>query len=294
MPCQWRRLAVYRALGLAVCLLTACSGGGATPLPTPPATRSTVTLATTPRIRDSGLLDPLLADFARQTGYSAQTRVVTAAEALRLGAQGAVDALLVDSPAAEAAFVHSGAGRDRRLIMADDFLLLGAPTDPARLAGQSVRAALKAIAATGATWVSRRDGSDSNAFELRLWDAVMGRDVQHEGWYVSTHKGGDATLAEANRRQAYTLTDRLTYLAGRGHLQLRVVLENDPALRNPYHFIAVDPGRRPGANPAGALALSDYLVSPAGQRLIARAGATQYGQALFTPLAGQADTPGAP
>lgn len=294
MPCHWRRLAVYLALTLGACLLAACSGGGGAPTAAPLPARPTLTLATTARVRDSGLLDSLLAEFGRQTGYAAQARVVTAAEALRLGEQGAVDALLVDSPAAEAAFVQSGAGRDRRLIMADDFVLLGAAADPARLAGHPVRAALKAIAATGATWVSRRDGSDSNAFELRLWDAVMGRDVQHEGWYVSTHKGGDATLAEANRRQAYTLTDRLTYLAGRGHLQLRVVLENDPDLRNPYHFIAVDPARRPGANPAGAQALGDYLVSPAGQRLIAGAGTTQYGHALFTPLAEQPDAPGAP
>src|SRR6476661_6220817 len=116
MLCHRRRRAVYRTLGLATCLLTACSVGGGAPLPAAPPARPAVTLATTPRIRDSGLLDPLLAEFGRETGYTIQARVVTAAAALRLGEQGDIDALLVDSPAAEAAFVQSGAGRDRRLI----------------------------------------------------------------------------------------------------------------------------------------------------------------------------------
>jgi tungstate transport system substrate-binding protein len=293
MPCHAHR-AAYSALALGVWLLAACSGAPAVPATAPPAERPALSLATTTRVRDSGLLDPLLAEFGRETGFTVQPHVGTASDALRLAAQGDVDALLVDSPAAETALVQSGAGRDRRLIMADDFVLLGAAADPARVAGQPARSALKKIAATGATWVSRRDGSDSNAFELRLWDATMGRDVQHEGWYVSTHQGDAATLAEANRRQAYTLSDRLTYLANRAQLQLRVVLEHDPDLRNPYHFIAVDPARRPGANPAGARALGDFLVSAAGQRLIAGAGTAQYGQALFTPHAGQADPPGAP
>jgi tungstate transport system substrate-binding protein len=293
MPAPWRR-AIRVALGLAACLLPACGGATeAPPPPTPPA-RPALTLATTTRLRDSGLLDALLPAFTGATGYQARPLVGSAADALRLGAQGAVDALLVDTPTAEIAFMRSGAEGDRRLIMADDFVLLGPASDRARAAGQPVRAALRAIAATGATWVSRRDGSDSNAFELRLWDATMGRDVQHEGWYVSTHQGGAPTLAEANRRQAYTLSDRLTYLANRDRLQLRVLIEQDPDLRNPYHVIAVDSARRPGANAAGARALGDFLVSPAAQGLIAAGGTAQYGRPLFTALAGQPDPSGAP
>ncbi|MGI8586495.1 MAG: substrate-binding domain-containing protein [Chloroflexia bacterium] len=118
-----------------------------------------------------------------------------------------------------------------------DFLLLGSAADPAHVAGQQILPALRAIAASGATFVSRRDGSNANVFELQLWQKAMGRDVQHEGWYVSTHKGAGPTLAEANRRQAYTLTDRASYLAARGTLQLEPLVENDPMLLDAHHAI---------------------------------------------------------
>ena len=219
MSIPWRAHAAGLLLILGAGLLLA--GAGPTLVATP-LTNPDLRLATTRRLAESGLLTILLADFQAQTHYNVAVNALEAGQALALGAQGSADVLLVDAPAAEQVFVQAGAGLDRRLVMHDDFVLLGPATDPAHAAGQPVGAALRAIGASGATFVSRRDGSDANRFELQLWQGVMGRDVQHEGWYVSVIGDGAATLREADRRNAYTLADRATYLAGRNGLRLRV------------------------------------------------------------------------
>jgi tungstate transport system substrate-binding protein len=119
----------------------------------------------------------------------------------------------------------------------------------------------------------------------------MGRDVQHEGWYVSVLGDGVATLREADRRNAYTLADRAGYLAGRTGLRLRVLIDGEPALRNPYHVIRVNPQHAPKVNVAGAQAFVGYLLSPTTQQRIATFRDPVSGQPLFTPDAGQPDTP---
>ncbi len=249
-----------------------------------------VRLATTRSLQESGLIDQLSADFQQRTRYTLQVSAVSSGQALVAGAQGTADVLLVAAPAAEQIFLQAGGGLDRRLALHDDFVLLGPEADPAHAAGLPLGTALRAVAASGATFVSRRDGSDANLLELQRWQTVMGRDGQHEGWYVSTGQDGLATIQEANRRHAYTLTDRLTYLTGRQAVQLRVLVEKDPALLNPYHVIRVNPKQAAGVNTAGAQAFADYLLSPAGQQIIATAGVATFGQALFVPDAGKDET----
>lgn len=260
--------------------------------PLPQGTPATldVRLATTRSLQESGLLDQLSADFQQRTRYTLQVSAVSSGQALAAGAQGTADVLLVAAPAAEQIFVQAGNGLDRRLAFHDDFVLLGPEADPAHAAGLPLGKALRAVAASGQTFVSRRDGSDANLLELQRWQTVMGRDVQHEGWYVSTGQDGLATMQEANRRHAYTLTDRLTYLTGRQMVQLRVLVEKDAASLNPYHVIRVNPQHAPGLNAAGALAFADYLLSPAGQQIIATVGVATLGQPLYVPDAGKDET----
>ncbi len=261
-------------------------------VPLPQGTPATldVRLATTRSLQESGLLARLGADFQRRSGYTLQVSAVSSGQALVAGAQGTADVLLVAAPAAEQIFVQAGDGLDRRLVLHDDFVLLGPANDPAHAAGLPLGKALRAVAASGQTFVSRRDGSDANLLELQRWQGVMGRDVQHEGWYVSTGQDGLATMQEANRRHAYTLTDRLTYLTGREGVQLRVLVERDAASLNPYHVIRVNPQHAPGVNAAGAQAFADDILSPAGQQIIATVGVETLGQPLYVPDAGKGET----
>ncbi|MDQ2806404.1 MAG: tungsten ABC transporter substrate-binding protein [Chloroflexota bacterium] len=259
-------------------LLLMLGGPGAVSAPAPHPEQVDLLIATTTTVSESGLLAALIAGFQAQTGYRVTALTGSAAALNALADQGRVDALLVNVPA------DAPGGP---VVLYDDFVLLGPAADPAHLAGQPLLAALRTIAATGTTWVSRHDGSAANRFELARWDAALGRDVQHEGWYVSTHQGGTATLRETARRHAYTLSDGATYRAARPP-ELQPLIIGDPLLLNPY---TVQGTQR---NAAGAQAWASYLVSPTGQGIIAAFGRAQYGQALFRPAIGVGAAQSAP
>jgi tungstate transport system substrate-binding protein len=296
-----RRLLLAALLVLSV-LLTACGGpaalsGGPTPSPVPvppaapaaavtPPARPELILATTTSTQDSGLLDVLIPDFEARTGYQVKPVAVGSGQALKMGEDGNTDVLLVHSPAAEQAFMAKDAGVDRRLIMHNDFVIVGPPGDPAHIKGQTALPAMKAIAAAGAPFVSRGDASGTNALELSLWKQA-GIDPKGKPWYIVSGQGMGATLNVTDEKNAYTISDRATYLAFQARLQLQILAEKDRVLLNIYHVIRVNPAKQPSVNTAGAQAFADYLVSPEGQALIANFGVQKYGQALFVPDAGK-------
>jgi tungstate transport system substrate-binding protein len=147
---------------------------------------------------------------------------------------------------------------------------------------------MRAIAAAGAPFVSRGDQSGTNALELKLWKDA-GLDPTGKAWYVVAGQGMGATLNIADEKDAYTISDRATYLAFRQRLRLGILVEKDPALLNIYHVIQVNPQRHAEVNTAGGRAFAAYLLSPVGQALIGAFGVDKYGQALFTPDAGRAE-----
>jgi len=275
-------LRTLAALAAAV-LLTTPSARAATP-ETP-----AVILATTTSTQDSGLLDALLPVFEQETGYRVKTISVGSGQAMAMGRRGEADVLLVHSPADEKRLVEEGHGVNRRLVMHNDFVLVGPPADPAKVrGGASTADAARKIAAAGALFLSRGDGSGTHSKEKAIWKAA-GIAPDGQGWYQQTGLGMGETLAVASEKGGYTLADRGTLLArGRSApLALQVLVEGEPLLLNVYHVIEVSPARWPKVNAAGARAFADFLVSPGAQALIGRFGVEKFGAPLFTPDAGK-------
>ncbi len=246
----------------------------------------TVILATTTSTQDSGLLDALVPLFERRTGYTVKTIAVGTGQALALGARGEADVVLVHAPDLERKYVAEGRLPNRRVVMYNDFVIVGPPEDRAgvRTAGKAVEA-LKQIAASGARFVSRGDNSGTHLLEKRLWTMVG---VEPAGaWYVESGQGMGATLVIADEREAYTLTDRATYLAFQRRLRLAVLLEGDRPLLNIYSVLEVNPANGPRVNAAGGRALADFLVSPETQAVIGGFGVEKFGRPLFVPVAGR-------
>ena len=245
-------------------------------------------LATTTSTQDSGLLDTLVPLFREETGIEVKVIAVGTGAALDMAARGDADAVLVHAWESEKRYVAGGDIADGRLVMHNDFLLVGPPSDPAQVRGTTdALAAMRAIARTG-PFISRGDASGTEKMELALWKlagiepvTVPGRDA--------TGQGMGATLLVADQRRAYTLTDRATFLAFKSRVELIPVLEKDPRLLNVYHAYIVNPTKHPGVKTALARAWVAFLVAPETQRLIGRFGRAKFGQALFVPDAGKTE-----
>jgi tungstate transport system substrate-binding protein len=260
---------------------------------TPPLTErsnSNLILATTTSTQDSGLLDVLIPLFQKQTGYTVQTIAVGSGQAMKMGEAGNADILLVHAPASEAAFMKDGFGKDRRLVMHNDFLIAGPATDPAGIKGMSVVDALKRIAAGSTIFVSRSDDSGTHKAELNLWKQVgFDPKVEASVWYLETGQGMGASLTVASEKDAYILTDRATYLSNQEHLDLAILVEGDTDLLNVYHVITINPEKWPEANYEGALAFSKFMTDPVTQEIIGEFGVDIFGQPLFYPDADKTD-----
>jgi len=249
----------------------------------------TLLLSTTTSTQDSGLLDELIPLFQQQSGYEVKTSAVGSGQALQLGAMGEADVLLVHSPAAELDFMAKNQGINRRLVMHNDFIIVGPANDPAKIKGMpSAIDAMKAITATKTPFISRGDNSGTNALELQLWKQAA-IDPKGQSWYIESGQGMGATLTIAAEKVAYTISDRATYLATNKQNQLTIEVEKDPVLLNIYHVIQVNPANHTGLNVEGAQAFSDFMVAPATQKVIADFGKDKFGQALFVPDAGKSD-----
>src|SRR2546427_8703288 len=188
------------------------------------AQRSPVILSTTTSTQDSGLLDVLVPLFERQTGYAVKTIAVGTGQALALAARGEADVVLAHAPALEKKYVAEGKMLNRRLVMYNDFVVIGPAEDPAKVKGTKKAAdALKAIADTDARFVSRGDNSGTHVLEKALWK-LAGVEPRG-GWYIESGQGMGATLGIADDRKAYTITDRGTFLAFQKRVRLPILLE---------------------------------------------------------------------
>lgn len=249
----------------------------------------TLILATTSSTQDSGLLDMLIPIFEEQTGYTVQTVAVGTGAALKMGEEGNADVLLVHAPASEKALMDAGFGKDRFLVMHNDFIIVGPANDPAGIKGKITAAeAFQKVADAGSNFVTRGDDSGTHKMELSLWEKTTA-DPAGQGWYVEAGQNMGVTLTIASEKQAYTLTDRATYLANKESLDLEILVEGDPALLNVYHVITVNPEKWPKSNYEGALAFANFTIDPETQKAIGEFGVDEFGQPLFFPDADKTD-----
>lgn len=313
MKTNWHRrsrLRPHPAISiLAVLLMAGCAPAAARGTPAVPATQAppaapaqslpgiaapanpALILATTTSTQDSGLLDALIPVFEEETGYSVKTVAVGTGQALEMGQQGNADVLLVHAPGSEQTFMADGYGKDRFLVMHNDFVVAGPAADPARIQGGSgTEQAFRKIAEASATFISRGDKSGTNTQELALWRAAgLDPAVEKPSWYMETGQGMAATLTIASEKQAYTLADRATYLATRDNLKLQILLEGDNALLNVYHVMTVNPHKWPKVNHMGALAFAKWIITPSVQEIIGEFGVQEFGEPLFIPDADKTD-----
>lgn len=241
-----------------------------------------ITLATTTSTQDSGLLDVLIPLFRERTGVEVKVVAVGSGQALELGRRGDADVLLVHSPAAEEAFVRDGMSLERVPVMANDFVLVGPAADPAQIRGRtSITDAFREVARRQTPFVSRSDDSGTHQKEKAVWKECG--DQPEGDWYLRAGTGMAQALRLANEKRAYILSDRATYLALRDTLDLIVISEGDPLLKNPYHVLIVNPAKYPRVNLKGARQFVEFLTSPSTRKVIAGFGLERYGQPLFVP-----------
>ena len=247
----------------------------------------TVILSTTTSTQDSGLLDVLIPIFEKNTGYFVKTIAVGSGQAMAMGQKGEADVLLVHSPAAEKKFVAEGYGINRRLIMHNDYIIVGPSEDLAKIKGiKSSSESFKKIASAKALFLSRGDNSGTHSKERDIWKAT-GINPEGEKWYQQTGLGMGQTLNIAAEKKGYTLADRGTYLALKKNLGLDILVEGDAILLNIYHVIEVNPARWPKVNGVGAKAFADFMVSKETQDIIRTFGVEKFGSPLFFPDAGK-------
>ncbi len=234
-------------------------------------------LATTTSVDNTGLLKAILPVFEKANNARIDVIAVGTGKAIEIARNGDVDAILVHDPDLEAKFMADGFGTKRTTLMWNDFIVVGPPSDPAKIRGGKVATAcFTAIADKRQPFISRGDKSGTNNKELKLW-AQAGIKPSGQPWYIEGGRGMEATLLMADEKQGYTLTDRGTFIATLPKLRLKVLCEGDKDFINIYSIIPVNPAKYPNANNALAEKLARWLASPQGQKLIAdfRASDTQ-------------------
>ena len=254
--------------------------------PRPVAAGRPVILSTTTSTQDSGLLDVLVPMFEKKTGTTVKTISVGTGQALALAAKGEAVVCLVHAPDSEKKYVADGLLLNRRLVMHNDYIIVGPAEDPARIKGLAGAAdALKRISEAKATFVSRGDNSGTHQLEKKLWKEAK---LEPAGaWYLQAGQGMGATLGIASEKRAYAVTDRGTFLAFQKRVQLVNLVEKDRILLNIYSVLEANATKFPRVNAAGGKAFADFMLSKEVLEIIKTFGVDKYGEPLFFPDAGK-------
>ncbi len=282
-----RATALVMALALLATAVAGCTTSEPTDAPVQQEPDSAIAgsliLATTTSTENSGLLDYILPVFEEEYNATVDVIAVGTGQAMEIGKAGDADVLMVHARALEEEFMEEGHGVRREDLMYNDFIIVGPAGDPAGIAGiQQASNALARLAEAEAPFISRGDESGTHVKESEIWSAA-GVDPSGE-WYTSAGQGMGDVLTMADEEQAYTLSDRATYLARTLlGIDLIILVEGDPMLFNPYGVIAVNPEKSPEIDAELADQLIDWLISVPAQTMISEFGVEEFGMPLFTP-----------
>lgn len=250
--------------------------------PKPVIKNPVIRLSTSTSVNDSGLLPYLQSYFESDTGYKLEISSAGTGAAIEKARKGDADCLLVHSKASEEAYVNEGYGEKRVSFMYNFFVIVGPKDDPAGVKSCTTASkAFQAIADAGAKFITRGDASGTNNAELNIWKA-MNYDPKGKDWYINIGGSMGQALTIADEKQAYTLSDKATYLAHKGSLSILMAESAD--MKNTYSMIAVTPARWPDTNYDGALAFIKWMTSNKARDLISKYGVAEYGEQLFFPL----------
>ena len=251
--------------------------------------KGTLLMATTTSTDNTGLLEYLAPEFKKDTGIELLWVAVGTGAALALGENCDVSVLMVHAPDAEKEFLAKGYGTERTQIMYNDYIVIGPKDDPAKVKGKSVMESLKAIEKQKARFASRGDNSGTHKAELDLWKQAGIKTPDRESWYLAMGQGMINTINIAAEQNAYTMTDRGTYIKYeanfKGNPPLVILVEGEKELRNQYSVIPVNPKRCPTAKYELAREFAQWMASEKGQRLVAEF--KLMGKQLFYPNAGE-------
>ncbi len=245
-----------------------------------------IRMASTTSTQNSGLFEYVLPIFEKKSGIKVDVVAVGTGAAIEIGKRGDADVVFVHAKEQELQAVQDGSFVNRHDVMYNDFLIIGPTSDPARVKGmKSAADAFKKISESGSSFVSRGDKSGTHTRELALWKKA-GSEPSGQKWYLEVGQGMEKTQRIANEKQAYTLTDRGTWLAtkDKDRLELIVVLEGDPSLFNQYGIMAVNPEKYKQVKFKEAMEFVNWIISKEGQNAIA-AFKDRNGNALFIPNA---------
>jgi tungstate transport system substrate-binding protein len=230
-----------------------------------------IVVASTTSTEQSGLFGHILPAFTKKTGIQVRVVAQGTGQALKTAEQGNADVVFVHDPVAEQKFVDAGWGVDRRLVMYNDFVIVGPKSDPAKVAGmKNVIEAYRKIAAAKAPFTSRGDSSGTHAAELRIWkEAAIDVKTDGAGWYRETGSGMGPTLNTASGMNAYAFTDRGTWLSFKNRGDLSIAVEGDARLFNQYGVMLVNPAKHAHVKVAEGKAFIDWITSKEGQDAVA-------------------------
>lgn len=250
----------------------------------PSAAAQAITMASTTSTEQSGLFAHLLPEFKKATGMDVKVVAVGTGQAIDMGRRGDADVLFVHDQVAEEKLVAEGFAMQRFAVMYNDFVLIGPAADPAKTRGKDIVEALKKVNIANAGFVSRGDKSGTHAAELRYWKAA-GLEAPQFAGYKACGCGMGPALNMAASAGAYVLADRGTWLSFKNRADLAVLVEGDTRLFNQYGVMVVNPAKHPHTKVAQAQKFVDWIVSPAGQAVIASYKIN--GEQLFFPNAGK-------
>jgi tungstate transport system substrate-binding protein len=244
-----------------------------------------IVVASTTSTENSGLYSFVLPRFSEQTGIEVRVVAVGTGQALHIAQNGDADVLLVHHRPSEDQFISQGYGVTRYDLMYNDYILVGPRDDPASvLFAANVIGAVQRIATNKSLFISRGDDSGTHKKELELWNQ-SGIDTTKvgNGWYQETGRGMGGTLNMASALDAYTLSDRATWLKFGNKGRLDILFQSDPPLFNPYGIILVNPEKHPHIKTRDGQTFIEWMLSEAGQTLIANYRIL--GQQAFFPTA---------